>query len=207
MGSILAYTIIAAAYVVGSTTKSARTAVILAVPAIVLELIDLVLLRDDTQFLSHIFGMLFIGYVVFQLLKTVFASKSVTADTIFASLCAYLLLATIWMFAYSLLELFDPNAFHYSLLENPETEDASGTPHAPQNQRPSIMRLGAEPAGLELYYSFVTMTTLGYGDIVPRSPAARSLATLQAVVGQLYLAVLVARLVGMHVAESARRRE
>ena len=48
------------------------------------------------------------------------------------------------------------------------------------------------------------MTTLGYGDIIPVSPAARSLATLQAMVGQLYLAVLVARLVGLHVAESAR---
>lgn len=64
------------------------------------------------------------------------------------------------------------------------------------------MRLGAESAGIELYYSLVTMTTLGYGDIVPSSPAARSVATLQAVVGQLYLAVIVARLVGLHVAEA-----
>ena len=58
-----------------------------------------------------------------------------------------------------------------------------------------------------VFFSFVTMTTLGYGDIVPASPAARSLATLQAVVGQLYLAVLVARLVGLHVAESVRRKD
>jgi hypothetical protein len=48
-----------------------------------------------------------------------------------------------------------------------------------------IMRLGAEPAGIEFYYSLVTMTTLGYGDIIPVTPASRSLATLQAVVGQL----------------------
>ena len=67
------------------------------------------------------------------------------------------------------------------------------------------MRLGKEPAGVEFYYSLVTMTTLGYGDIVPVTPAARSLTTLEAVVGQLYLAVLVARLVGLHVADSIRR--
>jgi len=65
-----------------------------------------------------------------------------------------------------------------------------------------IMRLGAEPVGIEFYYSLVTMTTLGYGDIVPTAPTSRSLATLQAVVGQLYLTVIVARLVGLHVAGS-----
>ena len=64
------------------------------------------------------------------------------------------------------------------------------------------MRIGAEPAGMEFYFSLVTQTTLGYGDIVPTSASSRSLVTFQAVVGQVYLAVLVARLVGLHVAES-----
>lgn len=57
-----------------------------------------------------------------------------------------------------------------------------------------------------IYYSFVTLTTLGYGDIVPVSPSARSLATLEALTGQLYLTVLVARLVGLQITHSARRR-
>jgi len=51
-----------------------------------------------------------------------------------------------------------------------------------------------------LYYSFVTMTTLGYGDITPASGIARMLASLQAFAGQLYIAVLVARLVGLQIA-------
>ena len=48
------------------------------------------------------------------------------------------------------------------------------------------------------YFSYVTLTTLGYGDIGPVSPAARALAITEAIVGQLYLVVLVAGLVGMH---------
>ena len=52
------------------------------------------------------------------------------------------------------------------------------------------------------YFSFVTMTTLGYGDIVPTVPFARVVATLQAVVGQMYLTALVARLVGLHIAHT-----
>lgn len=191
VGGILAYLIVAATFAVGSTSKSSRTVVMLAIPTIVLEILDVSTLRDDTQILSHGFGMLFLGYVIVQLLGLVFQSRRVTADTIFASLCAYLLLATFWMYAYSLLELFDEGAFFYSMMSD----------------QPRIMRLGAEPAGIELYYSLVTMTTLGFGDIVPVSPAARSLTSLQAVVGQLYLAVLVARLVGLHVAESVRRRD
>ena len=51
-----------------------------------------------------------------------------------------------------------------------------------------------------VYYSFVTMTTLGYGDIVPVSPAARTLAYMEAAMGQIYVAVLIARLVGLHTA-------
>ena len=55
-------------------------------------------------------------------------------------------------------------------------------------------------------FSFATLTTLGYGDIVPTSPISRMLASVEAITGQLYLAVLVARLVGLHIAESLDQR-
>jgi hypothetical protein len=64
------------------------------------------------------------------------------------------------------------------------------------------MQLGAGDSVVPLYYSFVTMTTLGYGDIVPHTPTARILSVLQSVMGQLYLAVLVARLVGLQISQS-----
>jgi Ion channel len=56
------------------------------------------------------------------------------------------------------------------------------------------------------YLSFATLTTVGYGDVLPRSPAARTMAMLEAVVGQIYLAVLVARLVGLHIVHASKPR-
>lgn len=199
LGLILAYMIIAATFAVGGRGRSFWFMGVLAVPAVVFQVLDAALLRADTQVLGHGFGMLFIGAVILRLLRLVFQSQCVTNDTIFASLCVYLLLATFWMYVYSLIELKDPGAFSYSQTELAHlTQKEEGLPLR-------VMRLGAPPAGIEFYFSVVTMTTLGYGDILPVSPAARSAATLQAVLGQLYLAVLVARLVGLHVAESARR--
>jgi len=56
------------------------------------------------------------------------------------------------------------------------------------------------------YFSFVTLTTLGYGDVLRRSSAARTMATLEAVMGQIYLAVLVARFVGLHIVHASKPR-
>ena len=64
------------------------------------------------------------------------------------------------------------------------------------------MQFGGERTIVAIYYSFVTMSTLGYGDIVPTSSLTRMCAALQAVVAQLYLAVLVARLVGLQISQS-----
>ena len=82
-----------------------------------------------------------------------------------------------------LIDVLDPAAFTYTV---------AGT------QRPPTLRIGTGDAGI-LYFSVVTLTTLGYGDIVPTSSISRMLVSVEAITGQLYLAVLVARLVGMHV--------
>jgi hypothetical protein len=65
------------------------------------------------------------------------------------------------------------------------------------------------PLSRALYFSFVTIATLGYGDIVPKSEVAQGLAILEAVGGQMYLAVLVARLVSLYArqADDMKRRE
>ncbi len=184
--------LLAAVFTVTNKGRSFWTALWFAVPAIILELCDVVLFRVETHVASHLLSAFFLSYVILVLLKFIFESERVTTNTIFASLCVYLLLGTLWALAYSVLETFQPGAFHYSLAAG----DTRGA-----------MRLGSATAGLEFYFSFVTMTTLGYGDIVPVSSAARALVTLQAVVGQLYLTVLVARIVGLHVADSVSRRK
>ena len=191
IGVVFSLLLLAAVFGVSRNRMTLRRSLWQAIPAIIAEIIDVSLFRTETHVISHVLGAAFLIYVIVVLFKFIFTRTRVTEDTIFASLCIYLLLGVLWALGYSLIGMYDRDAFYYSMTD----------------QMPSdAMRFGAVPAGLEFYYSIVTMTTLGYGDIVPVSSTARAMATLQAVVGQLYLAVLVARLVGLHVAESAHER-
>ncbi|MGI9258609.1 MAG: potassium channel family protein, partial [Gammaproteobacteria bacterium] len=113
--------------------------------------------------------------------------QSADNDTLAAALCAYAVLVLLWACAYSLLETLDGRAFSYS----------GATADVPQ-----IMHFGFGDSMMSIYYSFVTITTLGYGDVTPVTSFARMLASLQAFLGQAFVAILVARLVGLKLAES-----
>jgi len=108
----------------------------------------------------------------------VLVSERVTPETVAGALCAYVLFGLVWAGFYSLIELAEPGSIRL-------TEAA----------RQSAQALWSELA----YFSFVTQTTLGYGDVLPVSPPARSFAAVQALLAQIYLATLVARLVAVAV--------
>jgi hypothetical protein len=114
--------------------------------------------------------LLFLAVVLGQTLR----SGPVTFHRLNGAVAAYLLLGVIWAHAYALVAALHPGAF-------------SGAGSAADGSRAF------------LYFSFVTLTTVGYGDVLPVHPAARSLATLEAVTGPLYLAILIARLVSVAV--------
>jgi hypothetical protein len=114
----------------------------------------------------------------------VFREGPVTSHRIQGAIAVYLLLGLVWMSAYKLLYQTIPGAFRF-----PEGEL-------------SALRF---KHGL-VYFSFVTLTTVGYGDITPVHPLARSLAMAEALVGQLYPAILIARLVSMELASRQERR-
>jgi hypothetical protein len=114
----------------------------------------------------------------------------VSTDTVIGGVNIYLLLIIGFTFIHALAEYHTPGA--YSIGGQPLTDIIGAVPHGD-----SISTL--------LYFSAVTMTTLGYGDIVPKTPVARTFAAMEAVTGQMYLAVLVARLVGMHIAHAHRK--
>jgi hypothetical protein len=132
---------------------------------------------------------LVLGFTVTVLFGHLFRSDQVTWNTIAASLCIYLLMIVLWAEFYAIVALLDPAAFKLP------TEYISVG---------AYKNFTGQGSAIALYYSLVTMTTLGYGDIVPVSPPARTLAGMQAVTGQLYIAVLVARLVGLHIVHSTR---
>ena len=179
--------LLAAVYTLSETKRSMIIAAMVAAPAIVLRWYVTVFQNDNALVAAHVFAMLFLGYTVVVILRYLLQCPRVTDNTIYASLCAYLLLGICWSFGYSLVDVLHPGAFVFALAPD------SGAWR---------MQFGGGNSGYALYYSFVTLTTLGYGDIVPLTMTARMLATLEAVTGQIYLAVLVARLVALHVAHS-----
>lgn len=124
---------------------------------------------------GQILILIFCGLGASIALRDVFhVEGAVGTNQIMGAVCVYLLFGVIWAILYQLVESLSPGSFKG--LESFE----SGQPF--------------------VYYSFVTLTTLGYGDIGPVRPAAMALAYMEAVFGQFYLAVLVAGLVGMRLA-------
>jgi len=122
-------------------------------------------------------------YIIRRMLNQVFNSPVVTVNTIAMAICCYVLLGQMWMLFYAPLAVYDPGAFSV-----PIVNDGSG-------------------AGITLtYFSYVTLTTLGYGDISPVSTWARSLAILEALTGTLFLAVLISRLVGTYRSRAEREK-
>lgn len=133
------------------------------------------------QIVSYIAFLLFASWLM---LRDVMEEKNVSTDTICGAISVYLMLGISWAFCYCILEVVQPGSFAY-----PEwLEPPAGT------------SVAWHLVSTFLYFSFTTITTLGYGDITPISASARTFAWLEAVTGQLYLAVLVARLVAMRVA-------
>ncbi len=125
------------------------------------------------------------GYAITVVLRSVFGAKTrVTADTIYAAVSGYLLVGMLWTFFYVGLWVLEPGSFEFG-------------------GRVVVGREGAEEALLG--FSFTTLTTLGYGNISPKTMQADSLATLEAIFGQMYVAILVARLVGIQVAQATAR--
>ena len=130
--------------------------------------------------IGTIAGIFFVLIIIVNILMFMINSEVVTSEVIYAALLSYLLAALMWAFLYTFLELVDPTSFNIDL------------------DKPTSYFLVFQ------YYSIVTITTLGYGDITPVTDVAKAFSALEALAGQLYLVVVVAWLVGMHVSRKAK---
>ena len=130
--------------------------------------------------IGMIAGVIFIAAVIANILRFMFKSEEINREIIYAAILLYLLAALMWAFVYTFLELIDPASFNIDL------------------SRPQDYLLVFQ------YFSFVTLTTLGYGDITPVTEVAKAITVLEAVAGQLYLVVAVAWLVGMYVSKKSK---
>jgi Ion channel len=119
------------------------------------------------------------GMLALVVLVQTFRGGPVSVHRVQGAVAAYLLLGLVWGYSYELVAALHPGAFA------------------------SALATAREDRSL-VYFSFVTLTTVGYGDVTPVHPAARSLALLEALTGQLYPAILLARLVTLHTQESGK---
>jgi voltage-gated potassium channel Kch len=119
----------------------------------------------------------FLFWVVVVVLREVFRSSTTELDAVIGALCGFVLILTVFMRLHGLLEALHPGSYQ-----------AAGPP---LSARSDVMLVA-----IFQYFSTVTLTTVGFGDIVPVTPAARLATGLEAIVGQLYLAVVIATLVG-----------
>jgi len=159
---------------VSQTRGVVIAATLLAIPAFLFRWLNELFVISDI--LYHLFDIFFLFYIGATILSYVLRPGGATTGRIFGAVNVYFLIGLTWSFFYSIIHALSPASFAVT------SPDSS----------------------YFLYYSYVTLSTLGYGDITPLTPVARSFAYMEAMIGQLYLAVLIARLVGQHIADAGR---
>jgi hypothetical protein len=132
--------------------------------------------------LNDLGALLFVGFFVVLILRQVLRAGSITWHRVEGAVAVYLLMGLLWAFAYDIVQLLQPGSFGLN------TRSIGG----------AFPELG--------YFSFTTLTTIGFGDILPVSPLARSLAVLEGLVGQLFPVILIARLVAMELEYQRTRK-
>lgn len=165
---------------VGDKKSHTVIAVALAAPWFLLLLLKFPLIPIDTSALVKeeiFFAFLLFAYTTYRIFVHIIKSREVTAEILSASICVYILIGLTWATLYYFIESFYPGSF----------VDTDG----------QTLEDGPD----FLFFSYVTLTTVGYGNIEAITNQARSLASLEALTGQLYLTIMVARLVGLHISK------
>lgn len=177
--------ILVAVYAIRLRRTLLLIALLLAVPAL---LEHLLIRQPNASFLSIlniVLSFVFDVFVVVVMFRRVFANDEPNSETVFGALCIYLLLGYTFASLYGMVAAIQPKAFYLNPLTNL---------HAVPNRFDFV------------YYSFATITSLGGAGIIPVSAPARSLSVIEAILGVLYLAVLIARLMDAYQRPSASRR-
>jgi voltage-gated potassium channel Kch len=122
---------------------------------------------------------IFFAVIFINLLNYIFQHQEVTLNSLYTAITSYLILGILFAIFYTFAAMISPEIFHYTSSTKP------------------ILEIYPHPEFFSeaLYFSFVTLGTLGYGDLVPVFGPIKMIASLEAIIGQLYIAILIARLV------------
>ena len=144
-----------------------------------------------TALIAELMSFLFLLSVFAIILKDIFRTSIVSTDTLVGSICGYLILSTIFASVYAFLVILHPDSFLINT--------GLGVDQATLGEFSSHY-------GMTNYFSIITLTTVGFGDIVPQNTYARTVVSVEAITGQIYMTVIVARLVGLHISRSITSR-
>ena len=166
---ILAMIPLSSAFALAENRDKPTIILLIALPFVILDGVSFFFKIHSLMIVAFSFGAALYFYISYLLVKNILSIKLVSADLIYCAISTYLLIGIGWTAIYIVVEGISPGSF-------------SGK---------------SEPADL-LYFSFVTLTTVGFGDIVPLSLLGRRLAVLEAAMGSIYMAVIVAMIVGRY---------
>ena len=144
--------------------------------------------QDYAEFGQMALTAIFLGLVIFMLLKAIASANRIRGDTVAGAICVYLLVGLFWAMLYGMVEIAEPGSFRAP----DDLTNAAGI---------------LIPEFSFAYYSYVTLTTLGYGDITPVSYRAQTLSWMEAVVGVTFMATAIALLVSQMVVGRRDERE
>ena len=181
--NVLLSAVIAAAVLVARDHRLLFWGAVVGLPALVLKWLGLALESGAVAGAGFLFGLATVSLVSGIVLRGIVQARRVTLSSVTGGVCGYLLLGIAWAYAFALLEAFERGSF---LKQG--------------------ALIAADDRGLQalLYYAFVTLSTLGYGDVVPATPPAEGFAVLAALSGQLYIAILIAALVARFVSSESQ---
>jgi len=156
--------------------KRAITILLLAAPFVILDGLNMFFANHNLMVVSNSFGTILYFYIVILLVKNLLSQRVITANLIYCAISIYLLIGILWAGIYVVLEGISPGSF----TGLSETTDL-------------------------LYFSFVTLTTVGYGDVSPLSILAKRLAVFEAAMGGIYMAIIIAMIVGRYMSLQAEQ--
>lgn len=172
-----------AVFAVGAGRRALTLGAVLVAPAIAGKWIHHLWPHLMPMAIPLAFGLLFVAFVIVNLLRFVFRAPRVDSEVLCAGVAGYLMIGILWTLAFLLVARLRADAFSFS---------AAGS---------SMDGFNA------LYFSFVNLSTVGFGDIVPVSNVARMLAVVEATVGMFYMAILISRLVALYSSGGPSDRE
>ncbi len=175
---VLTFVFITGPFAIASTPARLVTTIILALMVLLPGVASILGDYQVAYSYSLVAGILFFSFLAFLISKELLTDDTaVDSETLWAAANVYVLIGLCFAFSYAALATFQPDLFTGKFIDQPLRDQLFGY----------------------IYFSFVTLTTLGYGDITPNTTGAATLTYLEAVIGQLYIAIMLARLVGLYI--------